>query len=392
MLAPDLISVLHQDRGRLLSALTAWCGDSDLAEDALSAAVEVALTQSKPPQNPQGWLLQVARRKAIDELRRRVRFRARQRDIALLGQLEETPEPQDIPDARLRMIFICCHPALGEKTRVALTLRSLCGLSTDQVAAMFLDAPTTMGQRLTRARRKITHAGIPFTVPELADWPARYSSVLTVIYLIFTTGYAGDVDHCEEAIFLARMMCDLCPDEAEGQGLLALFLLTHARRNARHQDGQFVPLHMQDRAHWDGAMIKEGLTLLDHAVARLSPGAFQIKAAIAALHVQGDEGAPDWRQILLLYDRLLDFEATPVVHLNRAVALAEVGWPARALALLTGLENDLQNYQPYYAACAEIHIRLGNKTLAKQAYQRAILLSDDKGERDYLRKRLKNCN
>ncbi len=404
--APDLGVTIHrimrQDRGRLLATLIRSLGDFDLAEDALSDATERALVhwgRSGLPERPEAWLLQVARRAAIDRIRQRKRHADRSPDLAILMEEDEasrTMDAPEIPDERLRLIFTCCHPALEEKTRVALTLRTVGGLTTREIARAFLDTEPAMGQRLSRAKAKIAAAGIPYAVPERTDWDQRLNSVLTVLYLIFNEGWtAGPGTEpirealCDEAIWLARLMTRLAPDEPETEGLLALMLLAHARRAARFDaGGAFRPLEAQDRALWDRAMIAEGLALLDIAVARRLPGPFQIQAAIGALHVQAETPeATDWPQILLLYDRLAALAPSPVVHLNRAVALAETGALDRARRALDALAGDLDGYQPFHAANADLARRAGDRAAARAAYDRAIAMSTGEADRAWLRAR-----
>ncbi|MGL6183748.1 MAG: RNA polymerase sigma factor, partial [Aestuariivirga sp.] len=316
--ARALEAVMRKDRGRLLAALIARLRDFQLAEDSLHEALESALVhwgRSGLPASPQGWLLKVALRKAIDLIRSTARAARKSADLALLARDEaEETEPAMIPDDRLRLIFTCCHPALDPKSRIALTLRTLGGLTTAEIARAFLDAEPTMGQRLSRAKAKITAAGIPFKLPEAEDLPARLDSVLTVIYLIFNAGYtlgpARDRDLCDEAIHLARMVDALKPAEPEIEGALALLLLTHARRRARLREGVTIALADQDRGLWDAPMLAEGTDLLDRAMSRKSPGPFQIKAAIAACQCQTP---PDWPQVAALYRGLHAYEPTPVV-------------------------------------------------------------------------------
>jgi RNA polymerase sigma-70 factor (ECF subfamily) len=387
-------AVLREDRGRLLSALIARLRDFQLAEDALQEAALSAVThwgRSGLPDSPQGWLLRVALRKALDRIRAQTRETRRAADQAVLAR-EEAAEDEmpDIPDDRLRLIFTCCHPALEEKTRVALTLRTLCGLATAEVAAVFLDAEPTMGQRLSRARAKIAAARIPFAVPGPEDWSARLSSVLTVIYLIFTRGYAlgpaAQRDLCEEAIFLTRLLSALRPGDAEIEGCLALLLLTHARAAARiGPDGATVPLDRQDRTLWSEPMRTEGLTLLDRAIARRRPGPYQVKAAIAALH--GADGPVDWLQIAALHARLHDLEPSPVVRLSHAIALAEGQGPAVGLPLIEALAADLGAYPPFHAARAEYLARLGRREEARSAYDAAIALAPSEADRLFLHMR-----
>lgn len=390
-----LSRVLHEDRGRLLAALISRVGDFQRAEDALQEAAASALVhwgRAGVPASPNGWLLRAALRKAIDSYRRDTTL-ARHRDtIATLAEEEAAdPDPQTIPDDRLRLIFTCCHPALEEKSRVALTLRSLCGLTTPQVAAVFLDAEPTMGQRLSRAKAKIAAARIPYAVPGPEDLPERLNSVLTVVYLIFTAGYAQGpktgVDLCTEAIFLARLLVQLAPDQPEVEAVLALLLLTQSRASARvGPDGRTLPPADQDRALWNQAQRAEGLALLDRALFRRAPGPFQLKAAIAALHAA--EGPPDWPQIAALYARLHLLEPTPVIALNHAVALAESGQLARALARVTSLFPELDGYQPFHAARADLLARSGDHDVARPDYIRAIDLATSEADRAFLRSRL----
>ena len=398
--APDpagtLAGVMRLDRGRILSALIARTGDFQLAEDAIGDAGEAALVhwnRSGIPATPVAWLIRVAFRKAIDRLRRRKRDERGVAALAVLARDEAEEDPEVIADERLRLIFTCCHPALDPKTRVALTLRTLGGLTTAEIARAFLDRESAMAQRLVRARAKIKAAGIPFAIPGPELWAERLHSVLTVIYLIFNEGYWASsgasplrVSLCEEAIFLARMLDGLQPGEAETEGLLALMLLSHARAGARQTaSGSFVPLQEQNRNLWDHAMISEGTEVLDRAVARQQRGSFQIQAAISALHLRaGAPQATDWRQILLLYDALLALEPSPVIELNRAVALAEAGQLATALAILARLEPMLPEYQPFHAAKAALLARHGDRQPAIAAFDRAISLSVTPAEIGYL--------
>jgi RNA polymerase sigma-70 factor (ECF subfamily) len=384
--------VMRQDRGRLLAALIARLRDFQQAEDALQEAVESALVhwgRAGLPDSPQGWLLKVALRKAIDRLRRGQRETRKAADLARLARDEaDDTEPEMIADDRLRLIFTCCHPALDPKSRVALTLRALGGLTTGEIARAFLDAEPTMGQRLARAKAKIAAAGIPFKLPEAEDLPERLNSVLTVVYLIFNAGYtvgpALDRDLCAEAIFLARLLTTLQPGEAETEGCLALLLLTHARCAARHKGGETVALADQDRKLWDHPMLEEGLAMLDKALARARPGPFQIKAAIAACQ---SRTPPDWPRIAALYAALLQHEPTPVVHLNHAVALAEAGDLATALRLMSELAEPLSGYQPYHAAAAEYLARDGQTAAALAAYAIAIELAASPADAAFLARR-----
>ena len=389
-----LDAVMRNDRGRLISALIARLRDFQLAEDALQDAASSALVhwgRVGLPDSPQGWLLKVALRKAIDRLRSGARDARKSADMAILaGDEASETDPDMIPDKRLALIFTCCHPALDPKSRVALTLRTLGGLTTPQIARAFLDNDTTMGARLTRAKAKIAAAGIPFKIPAPEDWAERLHSVLTVVYLIFNAGYtlgpAADHALCDEALYLARMLDHLRPDEAEVMGCLSLLLITQSRRNARiDRQGASVALLDQDRALWDHPMIAEGLAVLDAAMECKNPGPFQIKAAIAACHVNG--AGPDWLQILALYDSLLRFEPSAVVHLNRAVALAETGALHPAIALLNQLSADLDDYQPYHACRAGLMSRAGLRGDACTAYDRAIGLAASAADAAFLTKR-----
>jgi RNA polymerase sigma-70 factor (ECF subfamily) len=382
-----LEAVLRQDRGRLLAALIARCRDFSLAEDALQEASVSALThwQRGTPANPTAWLLRVASRKAIDRLRYGQRGAVVRETLERLSQFEGD-DPEDIPDDRLRLIFTCCHPALEPKSQVALTLRTVCGLTTADIARAFLDTESTMGQRLSRAKAKIAKAGIPFAVPGPELWADRLDAVLTTAYLIFTTGYSAGPqeqrDLCAEAIFLIRLIDHLRPNEAEVEGALALMLLTNARRAARVREGATVPPSRHDRALWDAAQLAEGRVVLARAFARRRPGPFQIKAAIADCHMA--DPVPDWPQIAALYDVLARMEPTPVVTLNRAVALAETGEVLAALALIDSLVGILADYQPFHAARAAVLARVGNWAEADMAYERAIRLAGNAQDAAFL--------
>jgi RNA polymerase sigma-70 factor (ECF subfamily) len=390
----ELDRVMRADRGRLLSILAAGLRDIGLAEEVLQEAAASALshwTRSGLPASPAGWLLKVARRKAIDRLRGAARDSPKAQALATLAQDEAAPEPQAIPDERLRLIFACCHPALEPKSRVALTLRSVCGLSTPEIARAFLDAEPAMGQRISRAKAKIAAAGIPFAVPGADHWPARLETVLTSIYLIFTTGYVAGTgeprDLCLEAEYLMRLIDRLRPGDAEIEGALAMMLLTAARRGARiGPDGASLPPGEQDRGLWDHARIAEGRAILARAVERRRPGPFQMKAAIA--DCQMADPAPDWPQIAALYGALLRYEPTPVVRLNAAVALAEAGDPAQGLAMTKELASELSDYQPWHAARAALLAATGAGEDAAQAYREAIARAPTPAEALFLAKRL----
>ncbi len=413
---------LREDRGRILAALVAQFRDFELAEDCLQDAAEAALKawpRAGVPASRRGWLLQVARRRAIDRLRRARIFAAKAGEIALLtgpgaemaaGTGAEMAAwaggggPHEIPDHRLRLIFACCHPAIGRKSRIALTLRTLGGLSTEEVARAFLDKPATMAQRLSRARAKISKAGLGFAIPEGAELVARRDAVLKVIYLIYNEGHAQGgrdaqgggsgpgPDLCREAIHLARLMHDLSPGEPEAAGLLALLLLTQARAPALYAGGRYVPLEEQDRGRWNGAMIREGLALIAAALGAGRAGPFQIEAAIAALHCEArTAAATDWPQIAALYRILEAMLPSATVRLNSAVALARTGGRrAReaALARIDALEGALAAYQPFHAARADLLRRLGRREEGRTAYARALALTRGEKERAFLRRRM----
>ena len=392
-----LDAVMRHDRGRLIAALIARLRDFQLAEEVLQEAAISALThwgRSGLPASPQGWLLKVALRKAIDRLRGHKRDSRQAAELAVLaGDEADETDPDMIPDDRLRLIFTCCHPALEPKSRVALTLRTVSGLTTTEIAAAFLDAEPTMGQRLSRAKAKITAAGIAFAVPAPEDWDARLHSVLTVIYLIFNAGYSQPApeprDLASEAIFLARLLDRLRPHDPEIEGCLALMLFADARRLARRDaTGSTLPPQDQDRRLWNHAQLAQADALLRQALSRGHPGPHQIRAAISACHILPD--APDWPQILALYDTLLRFEPTPVVQLNRAVVLAELGQGAQALQTLAALHDDLAEYQPYHAALADVQARLGNHPAARAAYDQAIARAPHAADATFLRRRQEN--
>jgi RNA polymerase sigma-70 factor, ECF subfamily len=406
ILAQRVISdVMREDYGRLFAALMRSLRDFHLCEDCLQDALASAVVhwgRSGAPPSPQGWLLQTARRKAIDRLRRSRNFAAKADEYGALLELDqlasENTETPEIEDDRLRLIFTCCHPALEEKTRVALTLRTLCGLSTKEIARAFLDREEAMAQRLVRAQQKISQAGIPYEVPDAAHMSDRLISVRAVIYLVFNEGYAATagsralrVDLCEEAIRLGRLMVQLMPGSAETEGLLALMLLTHSRRLARvTPEGEIVPLEFQNRGLWDVAMIAEGTALLGEALNRRNAGPYQLQAAVSAVH--SEENSYDetrWHEIVLLYDGLHALSANPVYLLNRAVALSYEYGPDKALAALEPIETLLGTYQPFHAAKADFLRRAGRVDLAQEAYEVAIKLSQNESERAFLAGRRK---
>ena len=403
--------IVREEWGRVLSALLGSVRDFEIAEDALQDAVEAALkdwTRKEVPGSPGAWLLQTARRKAIDRLRRGANFAAKRDDVAYYEALraaERQTRPDDMsepfPDERLRLVFTCCHPALAESARVALTLRTLGGLTTPEIARAFLVGEDAMAQRLVRAQRKIKAANIPYEVPDRDQWAERLGSVLAVIYLIFNEGYTAissadptRADLCREAIRLARILCGLVPDEPEAAGLLALMLLHDSRRPARTSDDrEFATLETQDRGLWDRAQIEEGLCITRRALATGAVGPYQIQAAISAVHAEAaDYDATDWEQINLLYAKLYELQPSPIVLLNAAVALsfavsAEAGLRAMDELALSG---ELDAYQPYFAARADLLRRAGHTLAAAAAYRRAIELSRTDAQRKFLEKRLRD--
>jgi RNA polymerase sigma-70 factor (ECF subfamily) len=385
----------REEAGRSVATLIRIFGDIDLAEDAVQEAFALALqkwpAQGLPP-NPGGWITTTARNRAIDHLRRESRGRELIAETAVPDRSADEP-PQDagpVPDDRLRLIFTCCHPALSTEAQIALTLRLLGGLTMEEVARAFLVSESTMAQRLARAKRKIKAARIPYRVPSESELPDRVRSVLAVLYLVYNAGAddpSGD-DLRAEAIRLARAMASLMPDEAEVAGLLALLVLTESRRRARFSaGGALVLLGDQDRARWDRAMIEEGQAIVRTCLRQDRPGPYQIQAAINAVHVDAASfEATDWRQILALYDQLLAVSPTPVVALNRAIALGEVRGPGAALVLVDDL--DLAGYHLLHATRADLLRRLGRTAEARAAYARAVELAPSDTERTFLAARL----
>ncbi|MCV0427303.1 MAG: RNA polymerase [Roseibium sp.] len=391
--------VLHRDRGRLLAFLISRLTDFQAAEDALQEALISALThwaRSGIPHSPTAWLMKVALHKGIDRARTSAREsrKVRQLEQHIAGH-EETDELPSIPDERLRLIFSCCHPALEEKSRVALTLRAICNLTTREIANAFLDAEPTMAQRISRTKKKIKTKGIGFSIPEPEQWSDRLGAVLSTIYLIFTTGYVahdtGPRDLCLEALFLARLLVRLRPCDPEIEGALSLMLLTEARRSARiGVDGATVPVEEQNRSLWRQDLILEGRNLLSLAVARQKSGPFQIKAAIADCHMT--DASPDWLQMSLLYQSLWYHEPTPVVALNWAVVLSELGHAELALRRLDGLRCALSEFQPWHAARARILSDMGRFREARDDYGTAIQRAPNRANRRFLENKLKDIN
>jgi RNA polymerase sigma-70 factor, ECF subfamily len=400
-------SVYRSHWGRIVATLIKLVGDFDLAEECSQEAFAAAVQQwetSGIPENPSAWLVQTARHKAIDRIRRRELHSEKVESLVASGLLRTIEEPdyntEDIPDERLRLIFACCHPALTQEAQIALTLHTLCGLDTGEIARAFLVPSVTMAQRLVRAKRKIRDARIPYVVPDLKAMPARLASVLTVVYLVFNESYAatrGDalvrIDLCSEAIRLARLIRDLMQPQppSEATGVLALMLLHDSRRDARRDTaGDLVLLEAQDRSLWNHTQIQEGLLLAEQAM-KGGPGPFALQAAIAAVHCRAVRAEDtDWREILRLYDLLERVQPSPIVTLNRAVAVAMVGGVHEALKLIETLvaSADLESYHLLHAARADLLRRIGDLEGAATSYRRALDLVTNDAERRYLQRRL----
>jgi RNA polymerase sigma-70 factor (ECF subfamily) len=405
--------IYREESGRILATLIRLLGDFDLAEEAAQEAFAVALEQwprQGIPGNPRAWLVSTARNKAVDLLRRRSRFEKKQEELQRLAgeqpaiTVKNEPsagEPDDamLSDDRLRLIFTCCHPALRTEAQVALTLRTLCGLSTEEIAKAFLAPVPTMAQRLVRARGKIRDARIPYRVPPMEELAERLAAVMLVVYLVFNEGYnaaSGDAlvrrELCAEAIRLGRVLCELLPQEAEARGLLALMLLHDSRRDTRTgSNGEMLLLEEQDRSRWNQEQIREGLALVESALRNAPPGAYSVQAAIAAVHARAERAeATDWAQIAGLYDVLIRLQPSSVVELNRAVAVAMAQGPAEGLRLLGALEakGELRGYYLLPAAKGDLARRLERWSAAAESYRQALALVTNETERRFLSRRL----
>jgi RNA polymerase sigma-70 factor (ECF subfamily) len=401
-----LDSLYREDSGRILATLIRLLGDFDLAEEAMHEAFAAALSlwpKTGVPGNPRPWLISTARFKAIDTLRRRARFDASQdelvRYLEAQGSREVTNEEESVEDDRLRLIFICCHPALPPEAHVALTLREVCGLTTEEIAKAFLITPRTLAQRIVRAKAKIRETRIPYEVPAPEELPQRLGAVLHVIYLVFNEGYSAaagaEVTRGEltgEAIRLGRLLRELQP-EPEVIGLLSLMLLQESRRAARTSPtGELVLLEHQDRSLWNREQIAEGLALLDQALKSGRFGPYTLQASIAAVHAEAESmAATDWRQIVALYNQLLRVQPSPVVQLNRAVAIAMSDGPEAGLALIDALleQGELANYYLAHSARADLYRRLGRTAEARSSYEKALALTQQEPERQFLQERIR---
>jgi len=409
----DFEKIYREESGRVLATLIRLLGDFDLAEEAAQEAFATALEQwplQGIPTNPSAWLVSTARHKALDVIRRRTRFQGKQEELQRLAELQvengRDAESEDVmlshvlqSDDRLRLIFTCCHPALKIEAQVALTLRTLCGLTTEEIARAFLSPLPTTAQRLVRAKQKIRDARIPYRVPPMDELAERLAAVMLVVYLVFNEGYnaaSGDAlvrrDLCAEAIRLGRLLCELLPQEAEARGLLALMLLHDSRRDTRAgANGEMLLLEEQDRSQWNREQIREGLALVESALRSAPPGVYSVQAVIAAVHARAERAEnTDWAQIAGLYDVLLRLQPSPVIELNRAVAVAMAEGPAEGLRLLDELEmrGELRGYHLLSAARGDLARRLCQWSTAADAYRQALALVSNETERRFLARRL----
>src|SRR5215813_11119221 len=409
-LSHTIDTLYRSESGRVLATLVRLLGDLDLAEEAMHEAFAAALEswpQSGIPDKPRPWLISTARFKAIDVIRRRARFDRAQRDLVAHMESRVNDDPlkveemgdDEIEDDRLRLIFTCCHPALPAEGQVALTLREICGLTTEEIARAFLVTPATLAQRIVRAKAKIRETPIPYEVPTPQELPERLGPVLQVIYLVFNEGYSAaagaEVTRAEltgEAIRLGRLLAELQP-EPEVIGLLALMLLQESRHAARTSPtGELILLENQDRSRWNREQIAEGVALLEKALKSHRFGAYTLQAAIAAVHAEAESAAvTDWRQIVALYNQLVRIQPSPIVHLNRAVAIAERDGPEAGLAHIDALleHGDLANYYLAHSARAELYRRLGRTAEARASYEKALALTQQEPERQFLQERIR---
>ncbi len=389
-----LDQVIRCDRGRLLAGLVTRLGDIQLAEDALQDAMISALShwsKNGLPSSPVAWLMKAGFNKGIDRIRKDGRENQKAVDTLPFSN-PDIAEDQSIPDDRLRLIFACCHPAIAEKSRISLTLRTVCNLTTREIAKVFLDTEPAMGQRLSRTKTQIKAKGISFEIPDRDQWPTRLNAVLSTIYLIFTIGYVADDqsarDLCAEALFLARLLNSLHPEDPEIEGLVALMLFSESRRRARvDDDGATIPIHQQDRMLWNAKHLSDAQDIMAVAVSRKQPGPFQIKAAISDCSMAYP--GPDWQQMSFLYQSLWAHEPTPIVALNWAVVLAELGELEFALDKVQQLGSELSDFQPWHATRAELLARRGDVQAAKEAYIKAIEDAPNKANQLFLTKQLR---
>jgi RNA polymerase sigma-70 factor (ECF subfamily) len=405
-LSRTIETLYRSESGRILATLARLLGDLDVAEEAMHEAFAAALDtwpQTGIPDKPRPWLISTARFKAIDGMRRRARFDSAQKDLALYtearvndARIGEAPhEDEEIEDDRLRLIFTCCHPALPPEGQVALTLREVCGLTTEEIARAFLVTPATLAQRIVRAKAVIRDKAIPYQVPVSQELPARLGAVLQVVYLVFNEGYSAVPTGAElsrEAIRLGRLLVDLIP-EPEVMGLIGLMLLQESRRAARSTpEGDLILLDQQDRSLWNRDLIAEGISFTENALRSRPFGSYTLQAAIAAVHAEASSSAStDWRQITLLYDRLIRIQPSPVVELNRAVAIAMRDGPEVGLTHIDAVleHGELANYYLAHSARADMYRRLGRTAEARSSYEKALALTQQEPERQFLQERLR---